>query len=261
MIVSTRAVVLQAYPYSETSKILRLLTREHGARSAIAKGAQRPRSRYGGLLEPFTEGDATLYLKEGRDLHTLSGWDLVRSRQGIGRDLTRFAGASLLAELMLRVGTEEAEPDLYDALVREFDALSNARTESVATTVFGALWRILSQLGHGPAVELCVTCGRAFGSDEVVRWDPDAGGTACATCRPTGRPIPPEVRTELAGCFDRSTPHPVTLTLPGLHARMLAAFLQAQLGRDRPFRAVHLLTGLLADPPRTDSLEPVAEVR
>ena len=90
--------------------MLRLFTLEHGVRSVMAKGALRPKSRYGGVLEPFTEGTATFYLKEGRDLHTLSGFDLLRSRQALGRSLVGFAGASLLAEIVMRTGTEEAHP-------------------------------------------------------------------------------------------------------------------------------------------------------
>src|SRR3712207_3793122 len=122
-LVTTRALVLQAFPYSETSKVLRLYTWDHGLRSVIAKGALRPRSRYGGVLEPFTEGSATFYLKEGRDLHTLSGFDLVRSRQALGRSLTGFAGASLLAEVVIRVGTEEPHAEMYHALAEAWDAI------------------------------------------------------------------------------------------------------------------------------------------
>ena len=83
---TTRAIVLQTYRYSDTSKILRLMTLEHGPCSALARGALRPKSRFGGLLEPFSEGDATLYMKEGRDLHALSGFELVRERRVLGAE-------------------------------------------------------------------------------------------------------------------------------------------------------------------------------
>ena len=41
-VVTTPAIVLSALRYSETSKIVRLATRDHGVQSAIAKGALRP---------------------------------------------------------------------------------------------------------------------------------------------------------------------------------------------------------------------------
>ena len=90
-VVSTRSIILHSFNYSETSKILRLLTRDHGVQSVIAKGAQRPKSRFGGVLELFTEGVASFSLRESRDLHTLTGFDLVRTRQLLGGSLTRFA--------------------------------------------------------------------------------------------------------------------------------------------------------------------------
>src|SRR5256885_2326812 len=52
-LVTTSAVVLRTYPYSETSKIVRLATRDLGVQSAIAKGVLRPRSRFAaGLGRP-----------------------------------------------------------------------------------------------------------------------------------------------------------------------------------------------------------------
>jgi len=44
MLITTPAVVLRTHRYSETSKIVRLATRELGVQSAIAKGVLRPRS-------------------------------------------------------------------------------------------------------------------------------------------------------------------------------------------------------------------------
>src|SRR5438046_610185 len=41
-LVTTPAIVLQTYRYSETSKVVRLATRDLGVQSAIAKGALRP---------------------------------------------------------------------------------------------------------------------------------------------------------------------------------------------------------------------------
>src|SRR2546425_10246216 len=54
-LVTTPAVVLQTYRYSETSKVVRLATRELGVQSAIAKGALRPKSPFGAGLELLSE--------------------------------------------------------------------------------------------------------------------------------------------------------------------------------------------------------------
>ncbi len=94
MLLTTPAVVLHAFPYLESSRILRLATREAGVQSVIAKGARRARGAQRMTLDLFVEGSAQLYLKPGRDLHTLGGFDLTRTRPGLGADLGRFAAAA-----------------------------------------------------------------------------------------------------------------------------------------------------------------------
>lgn len=238
-LVSTRALVLQAYPYSETSKVLRLLTLEHGLRSVMAKGALRPRSRFGGVLEPFTEGTASFYLKEGRDLHTLSGFDLLRSRQGIGRSLTAFAGASLQAELVMRTATEEPHPALFHLLVDAWDRLAGAQTEGavLAAALTGA-WCLVALQGFEPEAGSCVRCGRALADDEPVRFDALAGGAACTACRREGRVLDPATRAELRRMTAGDAPAGVAR--PGAHRALLKAFLEAQVAEDRPFRSLEL---------------------
>ncbi len=238
-LISTRALVLQAFPYSETSKILRLFTLEHGLRSVIAKGAMRPKSKYGGVLEPFTEGWAAFYLKEGRDLHTLSGFDLVRSRQALGRSVAAFAGASLLAELVLRVATEEAHPALYEALSDAWELIAAADEGEVPGTVFTGAWRLVSLLGYEPQVDACVVCERPLVPAEPVRFDVQAGGVACLRCRPAGRVVDAAARRELAAMVRGEVPAGPLADI-SVHRALLRAFLEAHLSQDRPFRSLEL---------------------
>jgi len=239
-LVTVRALVLQAMAYSETSRILRLYTREAGLRSVIAKGARRPKSRFGGLLEPFTEGAATFFLKEGRDLHTLSGFDLVRSRQAIGRSLLGFAGASVLAEVILRAATEDPQPELYDALVEALDGIAGASSDaSREVEALGGAWRLVSILGFEPQLEVCVVCGRPIAPDEPVRFDSAAGGVACTRCRPVGRLLDPATRAEVIEMINGGdVTAPVARS--GTHRALLRAFIEAQIAHDRPLRALDL---------------------
>src|SRR5215217_8103520 len=100
--IDSPAIVLSTLRYSETSKIVRLATREHGVQSAIAKGALRPKSRFGAALQLLSEGQAQLLMKEHRDLHVLTAFDLRRLYLGLTADLERYASACALAEVMLR---------------------------------------------------------------------------------------------------------------------------------------------------------------
>jgi len=240
-LVVAQSLILQSFPYGETSKILRLFTRELGIRSVIAKGALRPRNRFGGVLEPFTEGIAQFYLKEGRDLHTLGGFDLVRSRQPLGRDLTRFAGASLVAELVLRFATEEPHEELYTAVEEGLERIQAARGEETERAALAAAWQVVSLLGFAPQTAACVTCGRPLEPDEPVRFDAEGGGAACRECRRSGRILDPATRGELAEMLGGTVPE-AQLEGRSAHRALLRTYLAAQLAHEheRPLRSLEL---------------------
>src|SRR3989442_1107210 len=109
-LVTTPAVVLRTYPYSETSKIVRLATRDLGVQSAIAKGVLRPKSRFAAGLELLSEGMAQLYHPEQRGLQTPAAFDFLVLRRELAQDGGRLAGATAQAELMLQTAPRAPPP-------------------------------------------------------------------------------------------------------------------------------------------------------
>ena len=223
-LVTAEAVVLQTFAYGETSKILRLLTRTHGVQSVIAKGALRPKSRYGGVLEPFTEGVASFYFRDSRELQTLSGFELTRSQQSLGRDLLRFGGASLIAELVIRTASEEPQPGLFEAVRDALHAVREAESSVLESVVLAQSWRIVALLGFEPALDACITCDRALRADEDASFDYAAGGVRCATCAQgsTGHRVPAHALATLRR-LARGEPVPIARTEG--HWKLLARYL------------------------------------
>lgn len=240
-LVNTRAVVLQSFAYSDTSKILRLFSPELGVRSVIAKGARQPRSRFGGVLEAFSEGHAQFYLKDGRDLHTLGGFDLLRSRQAIGRSLGAFAGASLMAELVMRFATEEPNAPLFTALTHSLDELSTCPPEAAPHAALAGAWQMVVLLGYEPQLEACVGCGSQAPPGDATRFDVEAGGVACTRCRPHGRVVSAAARQALREMIAGSTPHsPVPAGELSVLRALLRAFLNVHLAPGHPLRSLDL---------------------
>jgi DNA repair protein RecO (recombination protein O) len=190
-ITTTRSIVLQTHPYSDTSKILRLLTVQHGPQSVMARGALRPRSRLSGVLEPFAEGTATFYLRPDRELHTLSGFDLIRERQALGRDLRRYAAASVLCELVLRLAPAERDDALFAALASGLDALLEAAAPSVPAVGLAAIWALVDVLGFAPEVSACSRCGESL-QGRGGRLDVREGDLVCDHCLPGGAGLAPD---------------------------------------------------------------------
>lgn len=73
------ALVLRTYKLGEADRIVVFLTRDRGKKRGVAQGARRPRSRFGGALEPLTEARIAYFEKERRELVGLNYAETLRS--------------------------------------------------------------------------------------------------------------------------------------------------------------------------------------
>ncbi|MBX6332458.1 MAG: DNA repair protein RecO [Gemmatimonadaceae bacterium] len=240
-LVATDAIVLHAFDYSESSRILRLATREAGVQSVLARGARRAKSRFGTALDLFAQGTAQLYLKEGRDLQTLAGFDVLHARPALGADLGRFAAASALAELVLRFGTvNEAHPALFDALAHALDHLATAEPAQASEAGLAGAWHLVAQLGFAPSLGACSICHADVRADGPLPFSHVAGGVLCAGCartHPGGRTLPSAAREAIATWSGAGRVHGLDAREARAHQRLLREFLQEHLADGRLLRA------------------------
>lgn len=232
-LVATPAIVLSALRYSETSKIVRLATRDIGVQSAIAKGALRPRSRFGAALQLLSEGQAQLLIKEHRELHTLTTFDLTRLHVGLASDLGRYATASALAEVMLRFAPPDPHPESYDLLRDALGLLESAETPRVDATSLRLLWQLVSALGFAPSLESCVRDGTPLPLDGGLPFSTREGGALCAGCAAQhgATQLPPDARADLAALLDPAAALPALDLRHGeAHRRLLARYIRYHLG-------------------------------
>jgi DNA repair protein RecO len=159
----------------------------------MARGALRPKSRLSGVLEPFADGTAIFYLKPDRDLHTLSGFELIRERQALGRDLRRYTAASVLCELVLRLAPAEKDLALFEVLSAGLDGLLHADDERVAGNALAAIWSLVEVLGFAPDLTACSRCGDRM-KTRGGRLDVREGALLCDRCLPgAGALAPPDI--------------------------------------------------------------------
>jgi DNA repair protein RecO (recombination protein O) len=238
---TTEAVVLHAFDYLESSRIIRLLTRDLGLRSALARGARSSRKRFGAALDLFAQGSVELDVKAGRDLDTLSSFDVIRTRSGIGADLARFAGASAIAEMLLRFAQHDGDPELFDIASAAFDRIAAVSGDAARTATIAAAWRILAALGFAPSLDACSECGRDFATDEVVLFSQSAGGAVCERCASrarVGRKLPAAARLTLAAWVTSDDDGaPLSDAEARAHQRLLREFVIEHLSEGRPLKA------------------------
>jgi DNA repair protein RecO (recombination protein O) len=245
-LVTTPAVVLQTYRYSETSKVVRLATRDLGVQSAIAKGAMRPKSRFGAGLELLSEGMAQLYFRETRELHTLGAFDLTNLRRELAVEVGRFAGAAALAEVMLKMAPPAPLPRAYDVLLAALDALAAAAAERTDATAIRAIWRLVAILGFEPSLTACVRDGAAIEPvGDAVLFSIAEGGAFCAGCSPATAHAHAPTRLPAQAYRDLLALNDARVDLPDLdpahtaaHRRLVARFVRYHLGEAGPLSAL-----------------------
>jgi len=239
-VVVTEAIVLHAFDYLESSRIVRLLTRDAGVRSVLARGARSSRKRFGAALDLFAQGSAELYTKPGRDLDTLSTFDVTRSRAGLGMRLERFAGAGAIAELALRFGHDAADAGLFDAVAAALDTLMTAPADRARDLTLAGGWRLLAELGVAPTVDVCAECHSAVDGEAPATFSHPVGGVLCARCAHLargGRTLPPAARSALRDWLSGEA-HPIADRQEArAHQRLLREFVREHLADDRPLPA------------------------
>jgi DNA repair protein RecO (recombination protein O) len=243
-LVKTAAVVLHAFKYGESSKIVRLATQEIGVQSAIAKGAMRPKSKFGARLQVLSEGVAQLYVKPNRELHTLAEFDVTRQHGELAHDVNRFATATALAELILRLAPAEPNPTVYEYLVDALELLARVPGDRVEPCALAVLWGAIGMLGFAPALDGCAHDGRRLPEGTASFSIPDGGllCSACAAAQPNATKLEARDRDTLellvSGTLDeidRIPPRHVAA-----HRRLLARFAERHMSEDREFRALTL---------------------
>jgi DNA repair protein RecO (recombination protein O) len=195
----TEAVVLRSIRYGEADRVLHLYSATRGRIGAIAKGSRRPRSRFGGRLEPFFRLD--LVLHEGRgELATVTSAATVDGYPGLRSSGPALMAAARGCDVVLRLlDSGEANPAAYNLLCRYLALLDGEEAgDPRSTCIDGAAgpatalaFRLKLALSAGFAPELasCARCGEA---DGVVGFSGAAGGVVCASCERGAFPLSPE---------------------------------------------------------------------
>lgn len=240
-LVTTPAIILHAFRYSDTSKIVRLATRDHGVQSTIAKGASRPRSRFGASLQVLSQGTAHLYLRATSELQTLSAFDVAEQRPELAASLDRYAAASALAEMMMRCAPAEPHAPLFDLLAGRLDRLVAVPEEQVAAAGIAAVWAMVGALGFGPTLDACSRDGRALDDGDVGFSVPD-GGFLCSPCTSerttTVLEAGDRAALEQLAAGSDEVPRGWSSRHAAAHRRLVARFIEHHLAEGHPLKAL-----------------------
>lgn len=195
----TEAVVLRSIRFGEADRVLHLYSSTRGRLGAIAKGSRRPRSRFGGRLEPFFRLD--LVLHEGRgELCTVTSASTVEGHPRLRASGPALGAAARACDAVLRLlDAAEPNPGAYNLLCR-YLSLLDRRSPSVtgswspgseAELPLALAFRLKLALvaGFAPELASCASCGEA---EHLVAFSGAAGGVVCGACEGGGFEIGPD---------------------------------------------------------------------
>lgn len=153
MIAKTEAVVLKSIPYSETSLIVSAYSRELGRISLMARGARRPRSKFGSALQTMSHIQGVIYYKEGRDIFPLNEASLVHRRRNLVRDLGKIAVGLRVVELVRGLTQEhDSNADIFNLLVQTLDHIDSTHDRVFNVLLYFQL-KLATCLGIEPNID------------------------------------------------------------------------------------------------------------
>lgn len=233
---SAEALILDVTDLHDRDRVVTFLTREHGKRKGVAKGARVKHSRFGGQLQPLAKAQVAWFEKEGRELVRLSSVELLRTAHPLQTDLEGILLGSYLADHLLEFAQEgEASDHLYRLLDATIEALLRGVDRDLAARYFEA-W-VLRLAGVFPAPHSCPSCGSPFPpegaalprSGEMLLCRECAGGSG-STVSPAALEFLRRIGRESLPVVAGRAPLPAVLRqVEDLCARVRRHFLQHEL--------------------------------
>ncbi len=153
MIIHTPAIVLNSFPYGDTSLIARCFTKDQGKVSLIVKGARAKTSPKSAHFQPISFIDVIYHQKSNRALQVLSKVNFRESWSRILDDLKSVTLAMAILEMTERtIHDEDPHPGLFSILVDVLRAYNHGEVDPNLLFWFYEC-SLLSHLGFQPNLD------------------------------------------------------------------------------------------------------------
>lgn len=170
-------IVVNERSYSETSKIINVLTKEYGIISLIAKGAKRLKSPLRNVTTKLTYGTFNIKYKE-RGLSVLISVDIIDSLKEIKKDINKISYATFITDLSEQVIKHSNNSGVLDLLSTSLIKIKEGFDPLVISNILEL--KYLDYLGVMPIIDECSICSS---KTSIVTLSVDKGGYICKNCR------------------------------------------------------------------------------
>lgn len=169
-------IIVSETNYSETSKILNIMTKEHGIIGVISKGCRNLKSPLRSVSSKLTYGKFIIYYKKDK-LSILTEVNVINSFQNLKKDITKISYAAYLLELAQQVYKQNSNTNVLNLLI---DALTKINDGFDPLIIMNILeLKYLEYLGVMPIIDSCAICGSKTNIRTLSSYK---GGYICKNC-------------------------------------------------------------------------------
>lgn len=172
---TVEGIVLNETNYSETSKILNILTKEHGYISVISKGSRTLKSKLRGISMKLVYANFVVTYKEN-GISTLIEGCVINSFKYIMTDLKKMNYVLYIISLVKSVLKESNSEEIFPVLKQTLLKINDGFDPKILTNIIEI--KLLNFLGVKPNFSECITCN----SRDILTFDITLGGVVCKKC-------------------------------------------------------------------------------
>ena len=167
----------------EGDRLATFFTLNFGKIKAVAKGSAKPKSRFGGRLEPFNVVNMIAFGKEKAELLRLNSLDVMERFAALGGSLENMARAWACAELVDYLQKDRDENrEGFRLLVWAWRALAEERNPEKQDFLLRMFeLKYLETAGLKPILDRCASCGGAI-TARGGGFSSRKGGALCHNC-------------------------------------------------------------------------------
>ena len=173
---SIEGIIISDTNYSESSKILNVITKEHGLIGIMSKGCRNMKSKLRGVSRKLVHGTFHIYYKPN-GVSTLIGVDVINSYSKTTMDLEKIYYASFILDLTNQVLRQTESEDIFELLRDTLIKIEEGLNPIALTNILEL--KLLDYLGVAPNIDSCSHCGS---DKQIVTLSSDAGGYICRNC-------------------------------------------------------------------------------
>ena len=167
--------------YSESSKILKVFSKEYGIISIMSKGCRSLKSKLRGVSTKLTYANFQIHYKEN-GISTLIEADVIDTLKNIRMDIEKIYYISYIIDIAEQVYKHSNNKEIYSILISTIKKLNENYDPNVLIIILEL--KLLDFLGIKPSVDSCSICGN---TKNILTISIEDGGFICQNCYKCGK--------------------------------------------------------------------------